>query len=149
MQSVWWRILFNLVFTSPHLLFLSLLIVVVILVVVVSFSSFKKSVPKFLTTFSLNFHSRLLVSRAIAFSHDKNDDESKWKSCRKNLKRKFPTATAPAENCNEYNQNSSRIHFKFIINYRGFPLETTQRRREIYADLYCDSKNVLFKWITS
>lgn len=50
-------------------------------------------------------------------------------------------ATAAAENCNENNQISSRIHFKFIINYRGFPLdETTQRRWEIYADLYCDRK---------
>lgn len=63
-------------FSHPLIFYFSLLVVVVV-IVVVSFSSFKKSVPKFLTTFSLNFHSRLLVSRAIAFSHDKNDDESK------------------------------------------------------------------------
>jgi hypothetical protein len=34
-----------------------------------------------------------------------------------------PASSAAAENCNEHNQNSSRIHFKFIINYRGFLLE--------------------------
>lgn len=117
MQSVWWRILFNLLFTSPQFL-------------LVSFTSFKSQRKKFLTTL-LNFHSRLLVSRARV-SHDKNDDESKWKSCRKIWNGNSPTATAvvAAENCNEYNQNSSRIHFKFIINYRGFPLRNNTKEME-------------------
>jgi hypothetical protein len=46
-----------------------------------------------------------------------------------------PASTAAAENCNEHNQNSSRIHFKFIINYRGFLLSkstaTTKTMNEV------------------
>lgn len=72
--------------------------------------------------------------------------ESEGKSCRKKSETEIPPAAA--ENCNEHNQNSSRIHFKFIINYRGFSFRNNTKEMENLCKfiLRCRQKeNVLFK----